>query len=82
MLTPKNVVGIYTDASFDGVDVCVLRTDGLDLYGEPIVISRPYDPNLRAELSGLKKNEDFSDAQKLKALEEKITKSDRSHVVL
>lgn len=73
MLTPKNVVGIYTDASFDGVDVCVLRTDGLDLYGEPIVISRPYDPNLRAELSGLKKNEDFSDAQKLKALEEKIT---------
>ena len=73
MLESKTAVGIYTDASFSGVDVCLLSTDGLDLFTKPIAISRPYDPVLREELSSLKVMADFSDTQKLTALEEKIT---------
>ena len=73
MLESKTAVGIYTDAALSGVDVCLLRTDGLDLFSKPIAISRPYDPDLRTELAALKTMADFSDSKKLTSLEEKIT---------
>lgn len=73
MLESKTAVGIYTDAAFSGVDACLLSTDGLDLYGTPLSISRPYEATLKEELIALKALEDFSDSVHLKILEEKIT---------
>lgn len=73
MITKKTAVGIYTDAAFSGVDACILTTDGLDIFDTPMAISRAYAPDLREELSSLKKNEDFTSTQKLKSLESRIT---------
>ncbi|MBR5130369.1 MAG: anhydro-N-acetylmuramic acid kinase [Alphaproteobacteria bacterium] len=73
MLETKTAVGIYTDAALSGVDVCLLTTDGLDLYGEPLSISRGYDPSLKEELSSLKTEADLANSHKLITLEEKIT---------
>lgn len=69
----KNVIGVYTDASYTEIDFCILTTDGLDLYGEPIAISRPYPPEVTAALQELKHPTDFSDTQKLTDLENIIT---------
>ena len=73
MLESKTAIGIYTDAALSGVDVCLLTTDGLDLFDEPLSISRGYDPGLREELAALKSVTDFSDMKHLSDLEEKIT---------
>lgn len=73
MLETKTAVGIYTDAALSGVDACLLSTDGLDLYGKPQSISRPYDASLKDALSALKSVDDFSDGSYLSTLEEAIT---------
>lgn len=72
-LSKKVAVGVYSDASFSGVDVCIMTTDGLDVYDEPICISRGYPEGLREQLASLRKEEDFVSTELLKSLEEQIT---------
>lgn len=72
-LSKKTAIGVYSDSAFSGVDVCIMSTDGIDVYDEPICISRGYPDNLRAQLTGLKKEEDFVSTELLKSLEEQIT---------
>lgn len=72
-LTKKIAIGVYSDAAFSGVDVCVMTTDGIDVFDEPICISRGYPEELREQLASLRKEEDFVSTDLLKSLEEQIT---------
>lgn len=73
MLESKVTIGVYSDAAFSGVDVCILTTDGLDITDTPVSLSRPYPPELREDLEALKKDDDFVSTDRLFYLEEKIT---------
>lgn len=72
-LSPKTAIGVYSDAAFVGVDVCLLVTDGLDLMNTPVSLSREYPAELKEDLAALKKDEDFVSTEHLVLLEEKIT---------
>lgn len=72
-ITKKTAIGVYSDAALWGVDVSIMVTDGVDVYGEPVSISRTYPDDVRQELASFKKEEDFTSTEQLKSLEERIT---------
>lgn len=73
VLEPKTALGLYADTSAVSVNACLIHTDGLDIDGTPVSLTRPYPADLREALLALRYPDDFTDAARLKALNEQIT---------
>lgn len=72
-LEPKTSLGLYSDLSAVYINACLLKTDGLDILGEPISLTRTYPADLREEILSLRYPDDFTDASALKKLNDRIT---------
>ena len=50
MIEEKTVVGIYSDSGLNGIELSLIKTDGIDLYGEQKHLIRPYPADLRKRI--------------------------------
>lgn len=71
----KLALGLYADTSAIDIEASLIRTDGVDILGEPQTLTRPYPPELRAEILALSYPADFSDSARTRALQERITQA-------
>ena len=62
VLEPKVALGLYSDLSAVYINACLIQTDGLDILGEPISLTRPYSPALKEKLLALKYPDDVANA--------------------
>ena len=72
-LEPKTALGLYSDASAVYINACILKTDGVDVFDEPISLTRPYSAELRERILAFKYPDDLTNVALLKDLNEKIT---------
>lgn len=72
-IEPQTALGLYSDSSAVYINACLLKTDGLDILGEPITLTRPYSAELRSDILALTYPQDFTDMGLLKSLDDRIT---------
>ena len=72
-LEPKTALGLYADASAVFINACLIQTDGLDILGTPISLTRPCPPDLRAALLSMRYPDDVTDAAAFQRLDGQVT---------
>ncbi len=70
---PQTALGLYSDSSAVYINACLITTDGLDILSDPISLTRPYSAELRQDILSLTYPQDFTDMNRLKSLDERIT---------
>lgn len=73
MIQKKIVLGVYSDSSLNNVELCLIETDGIDLFNKQISLIRPYDASLKDSIYKFMLKGDFSDSQVMTEISEKIT---------
>ena len=72
-LEPRIALGIYSDASAVYINACIIKTDGVDVLGEPISLTRPYSAQLREKILSFKYPDDLTNVALLRDLNAQIT---------
>lgn len=73
MISKKTVLGVYSDSTLNNLELSLIETDGVDLFGTPVSLLRPYPSDLKNDIYNLILKGDFSDTLKLKELSERLT---------
>ena len=50
MISEKIILGFYSDSSLNNVELSLIHTDGVDLYQDPITLTRPYDSKIKEDI--------------------------------
>ncbi|MBQ6853894.1 MAG: anhydro-N-acetylmuramic acid kinase [Alphaproteobacteria bacterium] len=69
----KTAIGIYSDSSLSTVEICLLKTDGVDLYGKIKQLTRPYPIDLKERILSFILKDDYTNTQEMKQLDEDLT---------
>ena len=51
LIEKKTVLGVYSDSGLNAVELALLETDGIDVYHQPVCMSRPYPIDLKDNFS-------------------------------
>ncbi len=73
MIEKKIVLGVYSDSSLNNVELSLVETDGVDLFGAPISLIRPYDKDIKDAIYKLMLKGDFSDTKSMTEISQKLT---------
>ncbi len=73
MISEKTILGVYSDSSLNSVELSLIQTDGVDLYQEPISLTRPYDASVKEDIYQLMLKGDFSETKELMNISQKLT---------
>lgn len=73
MISEKIILGVYSDSSLNNIELSLIHTDGVDLYQEPISLTRPYDAKVKEDIYQLMLKGDFSDTNKLTEISKELT---------
>ncbi len=73
LITQKTVMGVYSDTGMNAVEIVLIQTDGIDLYGEPISMVRPYPAALRERMYHFILKEDYTQTDQMINLDNEIT---------
>lgn len=73
MIERKIVLGVYSDSSLNNVELCLIETDGIDIYGKPISLLRPYNSELKDKIYKFMLKGDFSNTSEMTAISKEIT---------
>ena len=73
MLKEFVALGLYSDTAVNGVDASIFKTDGLDILGEVVSITRPYSMELKTKILKALKIESMLDVSFLKEVDEEVT---------
>lgn len=66
-------LGVYSDASADGVDISLIQTDGMDIYQKKQTLSRSYPNEIKEKIFSLVSSNDFSQSQGMQEADRLIT---------
>ena len=72
-LRPLWAIGLESDTAISGVDVALIRTDGVDIFERGITLSRPYSPAMREAISAVLGEEGQQNFNYLKQVEDELT---------
>lgn len=72
-MTPVTAIGSISGTSMDGIDVSLVRTDGVDQVEPGPGHTYPYDPALRRQLLDLLKAPELASREPLTELEQAVT---------
>lgn len=73
MIEEKTVVGIYSDSGLNGIEVSLIKTDGIDLYGEQKHLIRPYPAGLRKRIFDFILKGDYTQTLEMIAIDDALT---------
>ena len=73
MISEKIILGFYSDSSLNSVELSLIHTDGVDLYQDPVTLTRPYDSKIKDSIYKIMLKGDFSETKELMTLSEEIT---------
>ena len=73
MISEKIILGVYSDSSLNNVELSLIHTDGVDLYQDPVTLTRPYDSKIKDDIYKIMLKGDFSETKELMSLSEEIT---------
>lgn len=73
MIEPKKVLGVYSDTGLNSVELSLIKTDGVDVFEEPISLTRPYPHNLKDKILKFIKKHDFTNTHEMQNLSEELT---------
>ena len=72
-LRPLWAIGLESDTAISGVDVALIKTDGVDIFEQPINLSRPYSPSMREAIISVLGEEGQQNLNYLKQVEDELT---------
>ena len=73
MIEEKTVVGIYSDSGLNGIELSLIKTDGIDLYGEQKHLIRPYPADLRKRIFDFILKGDYTQTAEMIAIDNALT---------
>lgn len=73
MIERKIVLGVYSDSSLNNVELSLIESDGIDLFGEPVSLIRPYPADLKTEIYKFMLKGDFSDNINMTNISKQVT---------
>ncbi len=73
IIEKKTAVGIYSDSGLNGVEVALVQTDGLDLFGESRHLIRPYPADLREKVFNFILKGDYTRTQEMIDIDTALT---------
>ncbi len=73
IIEQKTAVGIYSDSGLNCVEVALLQTDGLDLFGENEQLIRPYPADLREKVFNFILKGDYTRTQEMIDIDTALT---------
>lgn len=69
----KIALGVYSDSGLNALEVALIQTDGIDLYDEPVCISRPYPADLKERVFQFILKGDYTKTQEMIDLTASLT---------
>lgn len=72
-LRPLWAIGLESDTAISGVDVALIRTDGVDIFERKAEFSRPYSPTMREAITAVLGEKGQQDLNYLRQVEEQVT---------
>ncbi len=73
LIEQKTALGVYSDTGLNAVELVLVQTDGIDLYGKPISMVRPYPAALRERMYRFILKEDYTQTEEMLNLDKEIT---------
>ncbi len=73
LIEQKTVLGVYSDTGMNAVEIALIETDGIDLYGKPISMVRPYPAALRERMYHFILKDDYTQTQEMIDLDKALT---------
>lgn len=73
MIAPKITLGVYSDSGLNNLELSLIETDGIDIYAQLMSLLRPYPIELKDALFSFMRERDFTNTQRMKALEKQVT---------
>ena len=72
-LRPLWAIGLESDTAISGVDVALIRTDGVDIFERKAEFSRPYSTTMREAITAVLGEKGQQDLNYLRQVEEQVT---------
>lgn len=73
IIEKKTAVGIYSDSGLNSVEISLLQTDGLDLFGEKPDLIRPYPQKLREKIFAFILKRDYTRTREMMEIDQALT---------
>ena len=74
-LEPKIALGLTAGIAATHISAWVLKTDGLDMMGEPVALTRPCPPEIREALLSFRYPDDTADSEHFSDLQRRVTEA-------
>ena len=73
LIEKKTVLGVYSDSGLNAVEIALLETDGIDLYHQPVCMSRPYPMDLKDKIFRFILKADYTLTHEMKEIDSLLT---------
>lgn len=73
IIAKKTAIGIYSDSGLGSVEVSLMQTDGLDIYGETPHFIRPYPADLKEKIFSFIFKGDYTRTQEMIEIDNALT---------
>lgn len=73
LIEKKTVLGVYSDSGLNAVELALLETDGIDVYHQPVCMSRPYPIDLKDKIFRFILKGDYTQTYEMKEIDSFLT---------
>ena len=73
LIEKKTVLGVYSDSGLNAVELVLLETDGIDVYHQPVCMSRPYPIDLKDKIFRFILKGDYTQTYEMKEIDSFLT---------